>query len=172
MKVEIGGGAKPRGEDFINVDALDCADIVHDLNSLPWPFETDSVDELYSAHCIEHVDCPHQFLRECARVCKLGAPVEIRCPDSQGEMAMVTGHKSVVSIDFMRHASEVFPDVTWSGSPKKLDLLRWEPGCDDYWFHLARENPLFESWSDDDILTWLPRTRHENRFHFEVVSNE
>jgi hypothetical protein len=33
---------------------------------------------------------------------------------------------------------------------------------------LARANPLFRLWSDEDILTWLPRTRHENRFHLRV----
>jgi hypothetical protein len=35
---------------------------------------------------------------------------------------------------------------------------------------MARKHPLFSMWSDDDILTWLPRTRHENRFHLTVES--
>ncbi|HSG72066.1 MAG TPA: methyltransferase domain-containing protein [Planctomycetaceae bacterium] len=171
MRIEIGGGVRPRGEGFLNVDLLDCADIKCDLNETPWPIETDSADEVYSSHCIEHVRCPHAFLREVARIGKLGAKVEIRCPDSISEMAMVTGHVGVCSINFMRHADHVFPDVTWSGSAKKLKMLRIEPGADDYWFPMARKNPLFAMWKDDDILTWIPRTRHENRFYFEVVAN-
>jgi len=135
----------------------------------PWPFADDSVDELYSSHCIEHVNCPLAFIFECVRICKVGAKVEIRCPDPAGEMAMVAGHKHVVSINVMRHLDHVFPELFWKGKPKRIKLESVEPGCDDYWFPLARGNPLFAGWSDTDIMTWLPRTRHENRFHLRVV---
>lgn len=168
LKVEIGGGQRNLGGDWINVDMLDCAHIKHDLNVAPWPFDDASVDQLYTSHCIEHVKCPIQFIREVARICKVGAPVEIRCPDTCGEMAMVAGHESVVSIDFMRHMDSVFPEIFWSGRPRRLRLLTIEPGADDYWFPLARSNPIFRGWQDIDILTWAPRTRHENRFHLTV----
>lgn len=168
LKIEIGGGDRPRGEGFVNVDMLACADMVHDLNDTPWPFEDASVDQLYSSHCIEHVRCPITFLREVARVCKVGATVEIRCPDATSEMAMVIGHEGVVSINFFRHMSDVFPQIFFGGYPRRLRIERIEPGCDDYWFPMARANPLFRQWSDLDIMTWLPRTRHENRFHLRV----
>lgn len=168
MKLEIGGGNRNLGGDWRNVDLCDTADVRHDLNVLPWPFSDESVDELYSSHCIEHVDCPLNFVREVARICKVGAAVEIRCPDASSEMAMVAGHKSVVSIDFIRHMDTVFPELFWKGHLRRLRLVEIEPGCDDYWFPLARKNPLFKAWSDLDILTWLPRTRHENRFHLRV----
>jgi hypothetical protein len=172
MKIEIGGGVKPKGEGFINVDMLDCADIQCNLEDYPWPIDDDSADEIYSSHCIEHVYHYRDFLRECARIGKVGAKVEIRCPDSQSEMAMVATHKQIVSINAMRHADHIFPDVHWDGMNKKLHLEHIEPGADDYWFPMARANPLFDMWSDDDILTWLPRTRHENRFYFTVVVND
>lgn len=169
LRVEIGGGTRNRGEGWVNVDLCDSADIKHDLNVLPWPFADGSVDEFYSSHCIEHVKCPISFLRETARICKPGAVVEIRCPDACGEMAMCAGHVSVISIDMMRHMA-IFPESFWQGCRQRLKLLCIEPGCDDYWFPLARKNPLFSSWTDTDILTWLPRTRHENRFHLTVES--
>lgn len=167
-QVEIGGGTRNRGEGWVNVDLCDTADVQHDLNVAPWPFADESVDALYSSHCIEHVRCPITFVREVARICKVGAVVEIRCPDSMGEMAMCAGHTSVVSIDQMRHMSDVFPEIFFGGLPRRLRIERIEPGCDDYWFPLARSNPLFKNWSDMDILTWIPRTRHENRFHLRV----
>lgn len=167
-KVEIGGGSRNLGCDWVNVDLCDTATIRHDLNETPWPLDDVSVDQLYSAHCIEHVKCPITFLREVARICKVGARVEIRCPDACGEMAMVTGHVSVVSVDFMRHMDSVFPERVFANHPRRLRIKQIEPGCDDYWFPLARANPLFKDWQDIDILTWIPRTRHENRFHLTV----
>lgn len=173
MKIEIGGGVYPR-EGFVNVDVLECADIKHNLNRLPWPFEDGIAEELYSSHCIEHVANSNDFLRECARICKVGARVEIRCPDAFGEMAMCPGHNHVISINVIRHADHVFSHTTWKGTKQRLLLCDdgIEIGCDDYWFPKARANPLFAQWSDEDILTWLPRTRHENRFHFVVAETE
>lgn len=168
VRIEIGGGDRNKGGEWVNVDQCLTADVKHDLNVMPWPFADESVDELYSSHCIEHVTCPIQFLREVARICKVGAIVEIRCPDACAEMAMVAGHVGVVSMNMMRHASDVFPQLFFAGMPRRLVIDSIEPGCDDYWFPMARENPLFAAWSDMDILTWLPRTRHENRFHLRV----
>jgi SAM-dependent methyltransferase len=172
MKLEIGGGIRNRKEDWINLDICPTANIVHNLDYAPWPVENDFADMIYSSHCIEHVKDPKMFLRECARIGKLGSTVEIRCPDSASEMAMVVGHIGVVSINFMRHADHIFPEMYWENSPKKLALQRIEAGADDFWFNMARANPLFKDWPDGDILTWLPRTRHENEFHFIVVDNK
>lgn len=169
MQLEIGGGNRNLGAPWVNLDLCETADIKHDLNMLPWPLADESVSAVYSSHCIEHVASPIDFFREVARVCQVGARVEIRCPDSPGEMAMVAGHVSVVSINVFRHMDHVFPELFWGGCQRRLKLLRIEPGCDDYWFPMARANPLFAKWTDDEILTWLPRTRHENRFYLEVV---
>ena len=45
MKLEIGGGNTPRGEGFVNLDCLPCADIAIDLEKDPLPFADDSVDQ-------------------------------------------------------------------------------------------------------------------------------
>jgi len=168
FRIELGGGAKGRGPGWVNVDLCPEAEIQHDLNVLPWPLADASVDAVYSSHCIEHVKCPISFLREIARICKTGAEVEIRCPDPFAEMAMCAGHESVVSIMMLRHASEIFPASYFGGRPRRLRLARVVAGPDSFWFPQARNNPLFRGWTDDDILTWLPRTRHENQFHLTV----
>ena len=172
MKLEIGGGNRNRGEGWVNVDLCESADVKHDLNVTPWPFESGSVDELYSSHCIEHVKCPIAFLREVARICKIGATVEIRCPDACSEMAMVAGHESVVSLNFFRHIDTVFPELFWTGYEQRLRVVRIEKGGDDYWFPLARGNKIFRGWTDEDILQFVPRTCHENRIHMTVAKSE
>ena len=98
---------------------------------------------MYSSHCIEHVRCHIAFVREVARISKVGAKVEIRCPDALSEMAMVYGHTGTFSINVVRHMDHIFPELFWTGCPRRLRLVNIEPGADDYWFPMARANPLF-----------------------------
>ena len=86
MKLEIGGGTRNLGQDWVNLDLCESADIRHDLDIMPWPLQDDSVDRVYSSHCIEHVDDPVSFLKEITRVGKPGCHVEIRCPAPHSEM--------------------------------------------------------------------------------------
>ena len=46
-------GTKFTGVDFVKCDGVD---IVHDLTKFPYPLEDESVDEVFSAHFIEHLD--------------------------------------------------------------------------------------------------------------------
>jgi len=163
--VEIGGGVYPR-QGYTNVDMLTCADIVHNLNDAPWPIEDASVDEVYTSHCIEHVKCPFVFVREICRICKVGAKVEIRCPDSMSDMALCAGHEYTFSMSQVRHFAE-FPAV-WFNGDRKLTLVNQSWSSDPFFFNLARSNPIFNGWTDEDITLWIPRTRHENIFIFRV----
>jgi len=42
---------------FKGIDIAGDADIVHDLNEVPWPIKTSSVEEVFSSHYVEHI--PH-----------------------------------------------------------------------------------------------------------------
>ena len=169
LKLDIGGGAYPRGNGFLNVDILPCADIRHDINQTPWPFDDQSVDEVYSSHCVEHVSSFVGFIREVARICKIGASAELRCPDSMSDMAMCPGHTHVISVNCVRHASEIFLESHWKDSRRMLSLVGISAIPDDYWFPMARSSRLFNGWTNEEIMMWIPRTRHENRFCFIVT---
>lgn len=58
VKIDIACGDSKKGG-FIGVDIIETSstDIVHDLNIYPWPFESNSVDEIYCSHYVEHI--PH-----------------------------------------------------------------------------------------------------------------
>lgn len=170
MKLELGGGTRNRGDGWHNADLDPAADTVCDLD-VEWPFPDDSVSEVYSSHCIEHVKDPTFFIREVCRVAKLGAPVEIRCPDPMSEMAMCGGHRSVVSPTQMERHTNEFPELWFSG-PKRLTWLRTDRGPDPYYWPKARASPALARWSDEEIMLWVPRTVHENCFHFVVSRNE
>jgi SAM-dependent methyltransferase len=93
VKVDLAAGLNKKGEDYIGIDyvKVDGIDIVHNLNTYPWPFEDNSVDELFCSHYVEHI--PHdifnptdtrdgliQFMDECYRILKPGGKLTIQVP--------------------------------------------------------------------------------------------
>jgi len=56
-KLDLACGNNKKGADWIGVDVskTSSVDIVHDLNIYPWPFEDNSIDEIYCSHYIEHI---------------------------------------------------------------------------------------------------------------------
>lgn len=170
MKVEIGGGRNPLGNGFTNVDIIPEADIVHDLDHVPWPLEEDCATEIYSAHCFEHLSDPVAAFSEVARIGRIGARVVIKVPDPLCDLAMVDGHHSVLGEVCIRNLFEHFPEQFWPRTDKTLRIVNITRNADPTWFHRARACPLFERYSDQEILLWVPRTCHETVFEFEVVA--
>ncbi|MCF8506918.1 MAG: class I SAM-dependent methyltransferase [Caulobacter sp.] len=85
MKLNLGCGfAKLDG--WVNVDKFAACepDQVADIESLPWPWADDSVDEVLLSHVLEHVgqstDLFLGIVTELWRVCRHGARIDIRVP--------------------------------------------------------------------------------------------
>lgn len=74
------GQNKPEGFIGVDIAATDGVDIVHDLESFPWPFDDDSVDEAQIIHYLEHVEDQIGFMNELHRVMKPGAKCFIVSP--------------------------------------------------------------------------------------------
>jgi SAM-dependent methyltransferase len=81
LKLNIGCG-KIAIPDFLGVDRVKSpsVDIVWDLFKTPWPFEDESVDEVYAGHIVEHFHEPSQPVLEIHRILKTGGRVTIRVP--------------------------------------------------------------------------------------------
>lgn len=83
VRIELGSG--PHGEPgFIHVDALKIGnvDIEADVRNLNW-LADNSVDELYSAHTVEHISYTEveEVLQEWCRVLKPGGKITVKMPD-------------------------------------------------------------------------------------------
>ena len=69
---------------YVNVDKFGNPDIKHDLESFPWPWETDSVSEIVLIHVLEHlgqdVEIYFRIFQEMYRICSHGATVKIIVP--------------------------------------------------------------------------------------------
>ena len=85
MKLNLGCGSNLK-KDYINLDKFDYykPDIVHDLETIPYPFENDSVEKILMSHVLEHIgQDPNIFnniIKELYRICKNKAIIDIRVP--------------------------------------------------------------------------------------------
>lgn len=178
MKIELGGGAKPR-PGYVNLDILAIPGVDHVIDfeklaeagreGLRLPFPDDSVEEVYSSHCIEHVAPYHGLLHEIARVCRPGAKVEIRVPHWLSDMAFIAGHKHAVSLRQVQHWCRDFIGDWWAGCAKRLGHSGTEyvPSTT-----FAEAKALFWQLSDEQVMRFIPDACHEVRYFFEVIAHE
>lgn len=173
MKLEIGGGSNfARGDGWVNLDQCPEADAVHNLNELPWPFADDTADEIYSSHCIEHVIDPHAFLRECARIGKVGCRVEVRCPWTYSDMAMTAGHCHVFSLQQARNMEFHFPKLTWGNNLKRPRFVESRLQPTERMAEAKAELPFLNGLSDQVIMKYIPGTAHDTVFQYVIQLNE
>jgi len=81
MKLNIGCGRRHR-EGAVNLDisAGVGADVVHDLNCLPWPFADGQFEQIYAYDVLEHVNDVPRVLEEIHRVSRPGALLCVTVP--------------------------------------------------------------------------------------------
>ena len=84
MKLNLGSGKKKK-EGYLGVDIrkLENVDIVADLTKIPYPFQVDSVDEIFMEEFLEHISWREVFkvLKECWRILKPNGILSISSPD-------------------------------------------------------------------------------------------
>lgn len=58
-------------------------DVVHDLNTIPYPFETNSISHIRCQDTVEHLQIlPDEFVKECHRILKKGGTLYFTMPYS------------------------------------------------------------------------------------------
>jgi SAM-dependent methyltransferase len=79
--LDIGcGSAKTPGAVGLDISADTDADIVHDLDELPYPIEDASFDQILMQDVIEHVREPIRVFEELHRIARPGARIQLRTP--------------------------------------------------------------------------------------------
>lgn len=168
--MDIGGGDIPK-PGFVNVDMIPQADVCFDLETLSdgnkLPFDDDSVSEVYSSHCFEHIKGLVALIREVSRICRVGAIVEIRVPSWLSSMANCHGHIQTIGPEQIVHWTESAIPYWYGESEKILRLVSAEHVKGGYFDRWKR---ILPQASDQDILEMCPNACHEVRYKFEVVN--
>ncbi len=83
MKLNLGCGENHLAG-YVNVDKLGDPDVRHDLETFPWPWPDDSVDEIQIVHVLEHLgqrtEVYLSIIKELYRICRDGARLRIVVP--------------------------------------------------------------------------------------------
>lgn len=80
-KLHIGCGKDVKAG-YVNLDKLRLpgVDVVHDLDTFPYPFKDNTFDEIYTSHTLEHVKDLITTMQELHRIGKPHAKIIIRVP--------------------------------------------------------------------------------------------
>ena len=88
VKLNLGCGEN-RKPDCINVDKLGHPDVCHDLETFPWPWADNSVDEIVLNHVLEHLGESKavylKIFQEMYRICKPDASIHIAVPHPRSD---------------------------------------------------------------------------------------
>jgi hypothetical protein len=83
LRLNLGSGNHPL-PGYVNVDRFGAPDVVHDLETFPWPWDTSSVGEIVLNHVLEHLgETTEKFfgvMKELYRVAAPGATIQIAVP--------------------------------------------------------------------------------------------
>ena len=105
VRIDLGCGKKKRAGS-IGVDWSDQhdADVVHDLNVFPYPFESSICDEIYIDNTLEHLDDVVRVMEEIHRICKPGGFVKVIVPYFRSVWACVDPtHKHFFTVNSLAY---------------------------------------------------------------------
>lgn len=114
----------------INVDFFETryCDKIVDLNILPWPWEDNSVDEVYMLHIIEHFDDTMiKIFKEAYRILKVNGLLHIQCPHFSSMLSLTCpDHKKVFGIatfGFLEGNNYILPKPLFKKELTKINFL-------------------------------------------------
>jgi SAM-dependent methyltransferase len=81
------GSSKYPGAVGLDISADTDADVVHNLDERPFPFDDDSFDQILMQDVIEHVAEPVKLMEELHRISRPGARIQLRTPHFSSVLA-------------------------------------------------------------------------------------
>jgi hypothetical protein len=112
LRVDLGcGNAKKPG--FIGLDFVDGPQVDHvlDLTKDRYPFDDASVEEVFSAHFLEHIQAPNHVFNEIGRIAIDGARIEFWTPYAFSDEASLYGHLHYLTEEEWLHFTVLHRDA-------------------------------------------------------------
>jgi hypothetical protein len=127
MKLNLGCGQNKQ-IGYVNVDKYDsyAPDVVWDLESFPWPFETNSVDEIVMHHSLEHMGATVgvflSIMQELYRIGARDAKIFIAVPHPRsdgfaGDPTHVRAVNPAILSLFSKKKNREWKNLGWPNTP-------------------------------------------------------
>jgi predicted SAM-dependent methyltransferase len=117
MRINLGCGQDKR-PGYVNVDVRRDVDpdLVWDLEKTPYPFDSESADEVLMKDSLEHVSWRkvEDVIRECHRVLRKGGVLRIQAPDLEAiaRKVILSGIYDWSEISYWIYGSQDYPENT------------------------------------------------------------
>ncbi len=166
--LELGCGQKKivSHSTSVDINPRSRADVIHDLNRTPYPFENDSFDVLIAEHVLEHLEDMILVMQEVHRICRPSALVFVEVPHfSSSEFFTDPTHRhsfSTRSFDYFVPGTELHEFRYSTASFRKRNV------------HLSGFNRHIERWVNRHLALYERRfaflyPAHVIRFELEVI---
>ena len=161
LKLNLGSGPN-KLDGYINVDKERSAepDVVWDLETCPWPFQSSSVDEIRASHVLEHLGQATpiflKVMQELYRVLVPNGTVEIKVPHPRSDSYLgdpthvrpITPH--IISLCSKSSCKE-FAEKGWPNTPLanylniNFELVSTNLGLTPFWSQRHQEKQISDS---------------------------
>ncbi len=179
--LDIGCGInKTPGAIGMDINPRTNADVIHDLDELPYPFETDQFDEVVGLHVIEHVRDPMAVMAELHRITRNGGMVKLVTPHwTNPDWATDLTHRNHLNSYSFRNLQEqaVFPfytEVRFRQHAARITVLNlWKYLGFEFLINLDRFHPrlrFFRKWWEHYFNAFI--RGKEIYFELEVVKTD
>lgn len=165
-RIDIGCGLRPR-EGYESVDIRPLSGVQHVCSASNLPFDTESIDAIYSRHLIEHLTLKEFLvtLREWSRVLKQDGELYIICPNVLWHFAQVV--QGTHASFYKKESGE--NDRYWGfGSIYGWQQDEYDVHKFGYYFDLLKDILLEFGFTDIIDLTDAPEGLEHAPHHLEV----
>ncbi|HEX5735553.1 MAG TPA: methyltransferase domain-containing protein [Blastocatellia bacterium] len=180
--LDIGCGTnKIPGAIGMDINPRTAADVIHDLDDLPYPFDDDEFDEVVGRHVIEHVRDPLAVMSELHRITRAGGVVKIVVPHwTNPDWATDLTHRNHLNSYSFRNLTDeraVFPfytTVRFRQRAARVTVLKiWKLMGFEFFINLDRKHPRLRFFRQiwEHYLNAIARGK-EIHFELEVVKPE
>ena len=109
--LDLGCGNKKRdGAIGIDFNSRTAADVIHDLNTFPYPLEDSSFEEIYLDNTLEHLDNVIRVMEEVHRISAPNALVKVIVPYFRSPWAFIDPtHKHFFTVNSFAYFDPVHP---------------------------------------------------------------
>lgn len=125
MKINLGCGHFPK-EGYLNVDNAKNpgVDLSWDLENIPYPFDSNSANEIYAEHVLEHLNSPIDVVKECHRILKSNGRLIIKVPHFTRGFTCAD-HKRGFDVTFAYEFLPVYKEYSGITFSVEKARLRW-----------------------------------------------